>query len=313
MLALALGNPRARGAEDPCPDSFAKIVEVELQPASKAEQSTAKVVDVISTLLEPFNMAGAAYHMNFDRIRARQLIQSNSAKATRYRAPDIDLHEPWATPKLYVSKVYGAPFNRDRVLITIRDLKFHFTKTLGEEVGQIASHTIDEFMDRPKIIAWAQSVRNEMNAMMTADGISAAVQTHPSVRELYLDKVLVKRAVARGFLATEEKLPFNIVTFNSKTFFQNTLGKGRVFVDWTGIGLSAPETNAGHYARGHLLAMAYGAENVPRFVDLMKTVGQTGDRDGLWSMLFDNVDSTQTPFWSGHWMRELGPALGVRY
>jgi hypothetical protein len=59
--------------------------------------------------------------------------------------------------------------------------------------------------------------------------------------------------------------------------------------------------------------MAYAAENVPHFVDLMKYTGKTVDRDGVWQLMFDNTDSIHTPFWGGFWFSTFSDFLGIRY
>jgi hypothetical protein len=45
----------------------------------------------------------------------------------------------------------------------------------------------------------------------------------------------------------------------------------------------------------------------------MKYVGQTMDRDGVWSMLFDNAYSLDSPFWTGKWVSTFQRFLGIRY
>jgi hypothetical protein len=160
---------------------------------------------------------------------------------------------------------------------------------------------------------WISDVHDEVLQKMWDDQIrNPEVYMSDEVRELYLDAVLAERAARNGFSIRKSGLPFDVVTFNEWSFFQGTLASGKIFIDWTGIDLNGVGGSV-HFARGHLLQMAYASEAVPNFIDLMKYVGKTGDRDGVWELMFDNAYSADTPFWGGQWVRNFRYFLKIRY
>ena len=178
---------------------------------------------------------------------------------------------------------------------------------------------LEIYNDNNLALSWMQGLRAEVILTMWNDGISdLQAFREPALREFYLDLVLAQRAKRIGFQVTKESLPFTVTTFNPWTFFRRFLEEGRIFIDWTATTYIHPVIDKDtkeeklHSARGHILQMVYLGEHIPRFVDFIRNIGQTNDKARAWEILFDNADSTSTPFWSGRWVDLFKNYLNIR-
>jgi hypothetical protein len=191
-------------------------------------------------------------------------------------------------------------------------LNAHFRTRLPIKYQDIAIATLEKFYDAKRVVEWVISIRREtLNLMWEAGFRSREHLQEPVLTELYLDRVLARRAAIAGFHIRRNGQPHRLLSFGHYTFVTH-LALGHFFVDWTGTGLLAAGSSSAHYARGHSLAMAYAGEVVPNFVELIKYIGRTQDWQGTWGYLFDNGSSTETPLWTGFWVQSLKDILNIR-
>jgi hypothetical protein len=286
-----------------------------------SERLKSKALGLKLALIEPQIGARANALIATDRERAHQVLKlknknsvSNLAELLKVIGED-DPTPPlryWRSKNIRVGQ-QGSTLSYAPTQTTADNLKSHFGQVLPSQLDNVTSQVMDVFYDSDRLRSWMSDIHNEVLQRMWDDQIhNPEVYRSEEVRELYLDAVLAERAARNGFSINEYSLPFDVVTFNEWSFFRGTLAKGKIFIDWTGVNLAVSD-GVKHYARGHLLEMVYASENVPNFIDLMKYVGQTNDRDGVWELLFDNSYSPDTPFWGGRWLSTFKNRLRIRY
>lgn len=223
--------------------------------------------------------------------------------------------EDWVTSSMgfprYRSLLVGGDYEEGDLSI----LQHHLETIVPVPYSAIAQNTMNAYLNYPQVMAWIKTVREEALTYMWNDGLRK--RDHLSnhyLREYYLDQALARHMQKKGFKIKGNGLPHNMVTYNSY-IFNFVLAAGYAFIDWTGASLQSARaaSHKDHYARGHLLAMAYGADHVENFVQLMQYIGRTQDKDGMWGQMWDNVKSTTTPFWGGFWVYNFRKYLGIRY
>lgn len=198
--------------------------------------------------------------------------------------------------------------NKEPVTGPIAILENHLKKQVSAPYSEIAVQTLHAFLNREQVVHWIQKINTEALKAMWDDGLRSKEQINNQfVRALYLDKILARHAKAKGFQINND-LPYDLVTYNIFNF-NHYLAQARLFIDWTT--LNSHETQFPHLSRGHAIAMAYAADHVLNFVELIKYAGRTYDRQGTWGQLFDNGLSPKTPFWSGFWVMQFQNYLNI--
>jgi len=208
----------------------------------------------------------------------------------------------------------GASMKSEVIRGSLDILDNHILTKVPAPYSEIAMKTKQALINLPQILKWLKSVNEEALRVMWSDGLRKKEYLYNHrLREYYLDKVLARRAHVKGFKIEEDGLPKNLVTYNFYAF-NRTLAAGDFFVDWTGAILEsdAKTDSSNHFLRGHSIVMAYLADHVEYFVSLTQFIGQTSDHHGIWGQMFDNVKSTNTPFWGGFWVFQFRQYLGIK-
>jgi hypothetical protein len=209
--------------------------------------------------------------------------------------------------------IYGSAIAGPSRIVKLQVLQRHLEVRMKEPFRTLALKALESMVDSARVTAWFKEIRHEVLENLFRDGLARKYTLiSPSLMEFYLDAVLAKHAAAHGFSVTKKGMPWSQLTFNSLGFYF-TLGTGRIFDDWTGAALTATSNSAAHQVRGHTFALAYLADTVPDVVRLIKHIGRTGDKDGVWQYMFDNTNSVNSPLWGGHWVDSSKPYFGIRY
>lgn len=227
-----------------------------------------------------------------------------------------DLHvlrSDWSVVKLKVTHAGSNFMDRDNE-IYLSDLIQYYEQSLEKPYSDIAVKTLKALLNYNQVMDWVKQVNEEVLREMWKEGLKK--ESHIKnlvIRAHYLDQILAKRAISKGFKAKSDGMPYEMTSVNSYSFHY-TLARGRFFVDWVGEDIGSTDEEAKnklHGARGHTLAMAYLADHVPDFVELVKYIGRTQDRKGIWGQMFDNALSTSTPFWGGFWVINFSKYLYI--
>lgn len=312
--------------------NFQIAAEIENEDAPSIAKSTAceKILGpaislLMSSYTEPIIVAASFYRSLQDRCKVKKLTEETcyasesdfiSFSQFSKLGNRLDVTKEIWVPKSMSFPKYGAPVTFAKapgLSGPISILQHHLKTEVPKPYSDIALKTMEAFLNYPQVIDWMKTIREEALQEMWDAGLRGQIhlESH-AVREYYLDLVLARRAKAKGFKVKSNGLPHNMITFSTYAF-QASLALGHLFIDWTGTAASSSADDSDHFARGHLLAMAYAADHVPNFVDLTKYIGRTNDYRGIWGQMFDNVYSTDTPFWGGFWVSQFKDYLGIHY
>lgn len=301
-------------------DSNAKVKE-----ASFCIRALSHAINLVPLFVDVWNVPGTKAYIK-DRQCTRESITNMICTSDvndlsledflKVAAADSDpevLKNEWVVNSLKVTQAGSHYIDADNK-IHIADLIQHYEEFVEEPYSELAIKTFKALLQYHKVLNWIKQVNEEALKEMWKEGLRKEnhVRT-PTIRSHYLDKVLARRAAAKGFKIKPDGMPYEMTTINPYSFHY-TLARGRFFVDWSGEVLGSTDVeaiNRIHGARGHTLAMAYLADHVPDFVELVKYIGRTQDRKGIWGQMFDNALSTNTPFWGGFWVINFSKYLYI--
>lgn len=218
-----------------------------------------------------------------------------------------------ASQKQYRLAKYGSILIGKTEAYSEDEFRNHFSENIPEAYRSIGVNAFDEMLNHGQIQEWVSDLRSSVLKHMWDDGVRRKAQySNPYLTAEYLDFELARRAKNQGFSINSSGKPWGLYTVN-QLFFSFNLAMGRLFVDWTGPELQGSEDKNLHGARGHILQLVYLAEHVEGISDLIKFIGMTNDYHGMWTYLFDNTYNTDSPFWTGFWIRAFGNYLNIPY
>ncbi|MEO0335682.1 MAG: hypothetical protein AAF202_04785, partial [Pseudomonadota bacterium] len=219
----------------------------------------------------------------------------------------------WNPEQLWVGR-YGTMLGTQKHLYPASVLEEIFAYELNPKMAAIANESIAALKDREAVLSWVRDLKTEALTRMYEDGIvDLKSLLEPELNAHYVDLSLARRAALGGFKIRRDGHPFRMVTYNVYSF-QYALARGKFFIDEVGgaLGSAAQSgSNQNHGMRGHSLPMAYLAETVPGFVELIKLDGRTLGRRGIFELLFDNAGNIDTPFWTGFWENSFTEFLAI--
>lgn len=192
----------------------------------------------------------------------------------------------------------------------LSELKEYIDLVLPVELAPIAKEILTSYENKEAFVNFVVQLRERSIRLMQKDGIEAPnALINTSLIKHYYSSALTKILEENSFQSNQSKA-YTMNRVLPETFFK-FLAEKKIFLDWNGLTLFGGNNSLYHGVRGHLFIMAYLSTQIPNFSKLIKYIGETNDKDLLWSYLFDNTSMQESFTWNGNVQKYFGEYLGV--